>query len=878
MFHYTTTSIFSPTRLRNGFAFSYQSTTEDARHWEIQRSDSEGKWAPLIGYGMNPSALHLGTFCVKQRGDEPGDYFVSARYYNQNNRGFGSLWRSDLSKTGINTYDNQSWLVRTPQQHGAEQMTLGIVNDDDPSPKIDGEYVGKASSPRCARPDELYFSYTFTSANGRIPDAEGNKHMYSPFIAFRPNLESFHPLDTPSYEKETGILRVIEDSSHQYALLWPTPVLSWKERSGDRIQQFSPRVASQKGAGITGLPVATVGTSSLYNTDRKPFECYLGFEAGGAPYSPNSYFMNKQSEEDKLYRNQDGLTIVKDRRDFCKYLTPSDVLGVAIQMTSNRLDIYDPDYVVGEDKDNGQKSSKRRETARLLGVIDVRGQQDTSFQAHVPSNVPFELHLLDREYGLKLTDVRSWHSLKTHEVRTDCGGCHAHEEGKALPFRGTVASKSAPTDVVTETPFLTYDATCRPTLQHTEQPTQELPEWNADIWPQFDEYCSSCHHSEISDNSEALLALSYTDEQSAYNMLLGRNYVHQRSGALGSAAFWAARGERTDGRDNALAVYQPNYSQQQWGYRYSSIHKEAVDLCDGSDEEAAQWVYRLGLWIDNHAPRDVGLEYPTKFDRYHPTVHANVSGEGCNPDTLHIGAWDDSGTLAMIEVYQDSELIATFHDVPNGVQKVTLKGKRDAESLRVYAYDAAGNRQEHVDSLAAITRDCMVQRSDDQSPPPEKALNLQPHYQEVAPGQRFTFALFNDSADESDSIEAKLLCKVHEDPRISSRLGARIADLPPWSLDGRLEISFQLPPKTDLSGKKIECFFYDERNALRSNTVTVSIQEKRGGKKVKKRYRRMKSWLRRAKQRCALSPDDSKSCQMFHRLQQPLMIGRMAFR
>ena len=39
--YYTTTSALSPTPLREGLAFSYQATTEDARLWHIQKLDSE---------------------------------------------------------------------------------------------------------------------------------------------------------------------------------------------------------------------------------------------------------------------------------------------------------------------------------------------------------------------------------------------------------------------------------------------------------------------------------------------------------------------------------------------------------------------------------------------------------------------------------------------------------------------------------------------------------------------------------------------------------------------------------------------------------------------------------------------------------------------
>ena len=66
--YYTTTSVMSPSPLRNGIAFSYQSSTAAARNWHIQGSNSAGRWFPIIGFGTNPELFHLGGFCVKTKG------------------------------------------------------------------------------------------------------------------------------------------------------------------------------------------------------------------------------------------------------------------------------------------------------------------------------------------------------------------------------------------------------------------------------------------------------------------------------------------------------------------------------------------------------------------------------------------------------------------------------------------------------------------------------------------------------------------------------------------------------------------------------------------------------------------------------------------
>jgi len=103
--YYTTTSAMSPAPMRDGISFSYQASTTEPRQWQTQLSDSVGRWNTLLGYGANQFAVHLGTFCVAQNdgdditggtGYDPGDFFIAARYYNQNNEGFGLLERISL--------------------------------------------------------------------------------------------------------------------------------------------------------------------------------------------------------------------------------------------------------------------------------------------------------------------------------------------------------------------------------------------------------------------------------------------------------------------------------------------------------------------------------------------------------------------------------------------------------------------------------------------------------------------------------------------------------------------------------------------------------------------------------------------------------------
>ncbi len=697
--YYTTTAALSPTPLPAGFAFSYQATTGDGRNWQIQRIDSEGRWSPLIGYGSNPDLFHLGGYCVAttadSHGNAAGDYFLATRYYNQNNNGFGALWKINLADTGINTYDDvTSWGVK-PRQKNARKISKFIPNGDDPSGQNgQGQWYGKITSPRCGRPDELYFAYTPTSANGRLCSSDG-KHIYHAYIAFRDGFEDFDPTAVWAPATNDGLRVLVDDSSDLYTLAWPLPVLSWYDRTGKVKQDVSPPVIDRRSPIQLGEPFAMVGTSAIYNTDRRPYDCWLGPGGGGQPYNPNTISNNQY---DQITGNFDAVTKVMQtagQPDLCKALTHDDVLGIQVSLTSNKINHNCCN--LGYETDG----SGDLETVKVLGVYDVRGQSDGSFKAMIPSHVPFEFQLLDIRYGMRLVDVRSWHSLQPRETRTNCGGCHQHVENQGIPFAGTVAATSPPLDMVTQTQTVSYDAACNPVVTTSTNATEPLPEWKQDVWPGFNSYCSSCHTG--SGSGVAKFAYNANDEAAAYSELKTKKFADDVSGALGSAAFWAARGERTDGRDNAL------YAGTNPPYYYNSVHDTQLGLCNQSDSVKADWVRRFGQWIDNHMPRTTTGNFPTGKDRYHPTVDGAFSNSACNGNKLRVGWWDDSGFLQLVEVYKNGTLIPGASwgpNLPNGSQVLSNLGITDNDVIKVLAMDADSNRQWYEKTGEQLKRDC----------------------------------------------------------------------------------------------------------------------------------------------------------------------------
>src|SRR6202008_364121 len=111
------------------------------------------------------------------------------------------------------------------------------------------------------------------------------------------------------------------------------------------------------------------------------------------------------------------------------------------------------------------------ERLRILGEIPVRkfdregkqpldpdGNPDPRFPAKIPADVPFTFQTLDKD-GMVLNMAQTWHQVRPGEVRTNCGGCHAHSQ-KPTDFKLTAAARpDYPVwDLTRETPLLTTKA------------------------------------------------------------------------------------------------------------------------------------------------------------------------------------------------------------------------------------------------------------------------------------------------------------------------------------------------------------------------------------------------------------------------------------
>lgn len=728
--YYTTTSGISPNRMRVGYSFSYQANTEESRQWHIQQVVGH-EWAPLYGYGVGNELAHLGSFCVKNEDSTQlpaGDYALATRYYNQNNNGFGAVFAQPMALAGLNDYSDTVTYGYVPEQLGSVKITANVITGDNPSSN------GKFTTPGCGGPDELYLAYDPGDANHK-----NNAYDYQPKIVFT-DLEAADPATQPAEYQN-----VIKGWTSTWAALWPKPVIDWSHRltgvadpTGDAQQDRPVSPIESSFTEALGAPYALLGTSALYNTDVTPVDCrsFSGY------YDPN---ISGDAKIDPLYNNIEGLSRlmapgsgdIVNQTGSCSQPAIEDIFGIAVYLTSNRTneDTFVPSKR-GYTTDNGGP----KESKQLLGVFELgmHGQNDASFKATIPANVPLDFHLLDIN-GAKLADVRSWHSLKAREERVNCGGCHNHRQNQGIDWYSTDSSNPAipALDMVRQTTHIEYDPSCQPTLVTATEPIVEVPRWQ-DLSNQFDLSCGSCHQ-QASGNTNAKNAFNYDpaklnifdgdgvpDSGNPLSSLFARNYI-DRYNANGSPMFWAAYGGRTDGRNNGMAEYQPDQADfstcsdgdpEKCGYVYTASH-DNLTTCDGSDPAAAKWVYQLSQWIDNHAPVDIPNNPAPSYheDRYHPTVEGALIPNGTlctSPLAFDIGFWDDSGEIVELKVdLNDGNLVTETNSLllQNDLIYSIPLGGGDLSSISdsiitVTATDAAGNRQIYDKTIDELFQEC----------------------------------------------------------------------------------------------------------------------------------------------------------------------------
>ena len=236
----------------------------------------------------------------------------------------------------------------------------------------------------------------------------------------------------------------------KYDAQWPRALVPYKRIHGVKEpQQLKPLANDGKLSPHLppGTPFGLVGSSSLYKRESFPDGKVAKGSVTGAwagdkrpiPFDLGGRDPHYQGGDAGLYSN-------------------SDIHAI-------RIVIQEPTT----DRRNGPKAgrlfrSQAMERMRILGEIPVRkfngeqqptdpdGNPDTSFLARIPADVAWTFQTLDK-HGMVLNTAQTWHQVRPGEVRTNCGGCHAHSQ-EPTPFEKTAAARPD-YPVVSPAPFPT---------------------------------------------------------------------------------------------------------------------------------------------------------------------------------------------------------------------------------------------------------------------------------------------------------------------------------------------------------------------------------------------------------------------------------------
>ena len=128
--------------------------------------------------------------------------------------------------------------------------------------------------------------------------------------------------------------------------------------------------------------------------------------------------------------------------------------------------------------------SSRQEGHAQLAVAKV--QQDMSWAAMVPANIPVHLQVIDK-FGVALTTEPVWFSGRAGESRF-CGGCHESRSATTVIQPGiTQALAIGPTPAMSDVARVN-----RQSFTYSRDSIVGVP-WDKALQPIFDAHCVSCH-------------------------------------------------------------------------------------------------------------------------------------------------------------------------------------------------------------------------------------------------------------------------------------------------------------------------------------------------------------------------------------------------
>ncbi|MSQ94210.1 MAG: hypothetical protein EXR98_06600 [Gemmataceae bacterium] len=666
-------------------------------------------WEPIISAFHDANGFHFHT----QLSD---GNMVIENYYNQNNRGFGTHVKLPLkAPEGTPAFGQARSLAkgadpkmrmlfsnrwgehRLPfQPYGMEMITRFATWEDRAASLSDPKdpkspRVGKVTHPSGAPDNHLLTVWS----GGATPNANGP--VRADIHAGIYLIKDGKPIDEPAQ-----MLRIKHDAD--YNAQWPRALVSYKRIYGiDEPKRLATLANNGKQSPHLpeGTPFGLVGSSSLYKRESYPggiipkgsvTATYRDKDINHmlAAFTEVNGFGNwgNQGADAGLYDNSDIHAI----RILAMEPATSPVANKFYNFAHERL------RILGE-------IPVRKFGADGKQPLDPDNNPDTSFLAKIPADVAFTFQTLDKN-GMVLNMAQTWHQVRPGEVRTNCGGCHAHSQQPTL-FEKTAASRPEYTifDLTKSTPLITDKTSDQSKRQWDVKDetgvryvagVKDVEYWR-DVRSILDRSCVACHTAKGGKEPAGELDLDADDEsvavsahgfpgkppgtyfrlamddgrrsQSHHQPLYGKKPEHYWRGFLASryvarfqsrrsVLIWQIYGKRLDGLPEGLAMNNKHIKEQLMVDFKPSIMPppEAVKagkvkpLTDEDKRTLVRWI-DLGcpIDLDYKAQGQPSLGFGWMLDDQRPTLSLTYPQPGANAklDRILIGMQDYGTGLDM---------------------------------------------------------------------------------------------------------------------------------------------------------------------------------------------------------------------------------------
>jgi hypothetical protein len=458
-----------PVALKDGRVMFSSLETQGLRsdeRWGVWAIHPDGtNWGPLTSALGSPpgQAVHFQA----QLSDE--SIVVETYYQTGSTDGFGTFWKFPLRLAPEQPRFNPA--ARRFAPPGIANLTL-FANFADVRPNhkagtvYNEPFFGNVTHPSAAPDDHLLLVWSppWEAQDPSVPAYDAGIYL----------LKSGRAINHPS-----KMLMVKNDPKYQE--LWPRALVPYRRIFG--INAPPHLVHRNDGKSSPHLPEGTpfglVGSSSLYKRESYP--------NGVVP--PGSVTARSMKPDDRKHLWRE-LSVSRfgfpgnwgEQGADAGLYENSDIWGIRI------LALEPVSDAVAKKHGNFALGSNAEERIRILGEFPVRhftpagpgasaggqppdpdGNPDTSFLARVPADVAWTFQTLDNN-GMVVNMAQTWHQVRPGEVRTNCGGCHAHSQ-KPTPFEKTAAARPD---------YKVWDLTASPPLFTTRANDRSGRQWDRD--------------------------------------------------------------------------------------------------------------------------------------------------------------------------------------------------------------------------------------------------------------------------------------------------------------------------------------------------------------------------------------------------------------